>query len=103
MIAELSDDDNARILVDQLGMSEERARFIIALERGRIDGDTEVIDGPLSAAERQRIGIGGIFDTPPAGQSGDPRQTEPATDSQRRSLWTSLLRAARGLLRRETA
>jgi hypothetical protein len=38
MIAELSDDENVRIMLQPLGMSELRARPNVDIERGRIDG-----------------------------------------------------------------
>jgi hypothetical protein len=62
MIVELSDDENVRIMVEQLGTSELRSRFYVDIERGRIDGDIEVVDGPLTEADKRRLGIGSIFD-----------------------------------------
>jgi hypothetical protein len=67
MNLELSDDENVRFMVERLGMSELRARFIVDIERGRIDGDTEVVDGSLTEADKRRLGIASIFDAP----SGD--------------------------------
>ena len=62
MNLELSNDENVRIMVEQFALSEVRARFIVDIERGRIDGDTEVVDGPLTEADQRHLGIGGIFD-----------------------------------------
>lgn len=70
MIVEWSDEENARIMVEQLGMSEQRARFVVALERGEIEGDAEVIDGPLTTEDKRRLGIGSIFAAPTQGGGG---------------------------------
>jgi hypothetical protein len=40
------------------------ARFVIDIERGRIDGDCIVKDGPLTEADHKHLGIGSIFDAP---------------------------------------
>lgn len=58
MIPELSDDENVRILIEQFEITEVRARFIIALERGQTEGDVEAVDGPLTEEKRQRFGLG---------------------------------------------
>lgn len=58
MIHELSDDENVRIMVDNFGASEAQARFIIAIERDEISGDVIAVDGPLSAAQKRKVGIG---------------------------------------------
>ncbi len=45
-------------------MNEERAWFVVDIERGRIDGDTDVVDGPLTLEGKRRLGTGSIFDAP---------------------------------------
>lgn len=36
---EVGDDEAIRIAVEQLGMLEDYARFVLAMERGEVDGD----------------------------------------------------------------
>jgi hypothetical protein len=72
MRPDLSEDENVRIMVEQLGMSELRERFIADIERGRIDGDLEVVDGPLTEEDKRRLGISGrILDAPPGDGGGE--------------------------------
>lgn len=44
MIEGRNDDETARLTADALGVDEITARFIIAIERGEIDGDLIVLD-----------------------------------------------------------
>ena len=39
MITGLSDEENVKAMMDVLGVSESEARFILAIEKGEIDGD----------------------------------------------------------------
>jgi len=78
MNLELSDDENVRIMVEQLSMIEERARFIVDIERRCIDGDIEVVDWPLTEADKRHLGIGSIFDAPPGDGGGGGGTAMPA-------------------------
>jgi hypothetical protein len=76
VIPELSDDENVRILVEQFGLTEERARLVVAIEKGESDGDLVAADGPMTVKDRRRVGLGrSIFEpidddpTPAAGSS----------------------------------
>jgi hypothetical protein len=81
---------------------EVRARFIVEFERERIAGDTELVDGSLTAADKRRLGIGSIFDAP-LGDGGGGGGTAMPIRSWARELATALFRAARELLGREAA
>jgi hypothetical protein len=79
MNLELSDDENVRIMVEQLSMIEERARFIVDIERRCIDGDIEVVDGPLTEADKRHLGNGSILMPHRAmAEAGVARRCQPA-------------------------
>jgi hypothetical protein len=84
-------------------MSEVRARFIVDIERDRIDGDTEVVDGPLMEEDERRLGVGGsIYDDLPGGGRDGGGMAMPAR-SRARELVTALFRVAQELVGREVA
>ena len=66
MIPELSDAENIRILVEQLGVDPLTAEFIVAMERHDHPGDVTGPGGrPLTAKEREAAGLGAtILDEP---------------------------------------
>ena len=43
-------------LIDDFGLDEAEARFVVALARGEIDGDVRFVP-PLTPEERRRIGL----------------------------------------------
>ncbi|MDQ2730289.1 MAG: hypothetical protein M3Y56_01405 [Armatimonadota bacterium] len=86
MIEGLSDEENIKVMQEVLGISEEKARFIMAFEKGEITGDVvnlaeqpghssfDVSDSRVKGGSRRRprspLPEGVILE--PAGATGDP-------------------------------
>lgn len=82
MIESLSDDENVRIMVEQLGMREDQARMALGLARGTTQGDVVLV---------------------PGGAGPDGGEAQPAGNGRARDLVTALFRVARALVGREAA
>lgn len=57
MNSELSKEQNIQLLIDA-GVPETKARLIVGIETGEIDGDVETLGGELSPDERRKVGLG---------------------------------------------